>query len=137
MKTLFALTIFALLSACGGGGSSNTTSPVTTPPAVSATATPITGNAYDVSGLNGNFSFQNATRANVTISGLNNNVWFAKNQLLGAVDVSGTGNVIVFGTGDNVTNLTISGLNNDLWIPQGSGIAASINTGLNNTFHTY
>ncbi len=98
--------------------------PVTTNPIVIGT----TGNSFLLNPLSG---------ANVTVSGDGNKIDISDYVGFGVVQISGNGNIIVFGKGVTLQSITVTGLRNQFWVPSGTFFGFGNAADTSNTIQAY
>ena len=75
-----------------------------------------------VSGVDKTETIDNDDVYNLTISGMNNNVYVSENNRIKNLHISGHNNVVTIGKNTTIETFTISGFDNTVNVPEGSDI---------------
>jgi hypothetical protein len=147
IKSLSAVLVATLLSACGGGGDSSSGSvpvsaappsaaapnpgPAATSPAVAletppaATGLSLNAGAFNTNGSGANYQVNFNGATNLTVDGNLNHFWMGAAQSGGTMTVGGASNTFVLKPSATPVTVTVTGSANTFYFPEGSKITLS------------
>jgi len=123
-KSITAIALCAIISACGGGGGGSNGTQAPSLQTISVTS------------LNGSTTLNRDDTYNISVTGTGNTVSVSANNSVNEISVSGTGNTITFAAPAKVASIKLTGLNNVVSVPKGTKYTTD-NTGLGNSITEY